>query len=1300
MKFVAFILALLLTLANAQNFSTDWYDNNPSADEFEISTAADLRGLAELVNRITSVRFAGKTIKLANNIDLGGENFTPIGKSTTNNFLGTFDGQGHTISGLSVTVNAGSSAGYAGLFGYVGATNANSDVQIKNVNIIASKIEITTSSSVKIYAGGLVGYFVGTNPIENCSVKADTIIAFNSLDAYAGGLAGYTEGTPVNNSHASGNIVASAFSGRSYAGGLIGYASDGVYTITFSDCRTSGNVSAPRGSETYAGGLIGYLDNRGTAAYTTTFTNCYASGDISTSSGTSYSGGLIGRANQAIKITNSYASGNVTASLRAGVAAFNYYSGGLVGYLTGGYVYGGSFEITKSYASGVISVDNAGSGGTYYCGGLVGYIGNSTPIEITDSYSSGPVLVNKTELSSGTYYSGGLIGYTNSSTSPNNTLMKITNSYAGGNVFSLAPGSSGTVYAGGIFGRYYYIEGQQTFTSIYYNSDATANAAGTVCNSATNCDTSPVPGIAGKSGENMKKQATFTNWNFADIWGIVEDYSTPFLKTELNDLGYWIPSQTYDYEGSQIKPEPKVWSKSKGGTILNKGTDYALSYGDNKNAGKGTITITGIGEYQGSSSIVTFNINPKELTVSGANAEPKTYDGTTAATITGAALEGICNSDDVYLINHLEGVFASADAGNGIPVALQMSLSGDAVDNYTLKQPELTGNIMPKQLAEDAIQSIPAQTYNGLAITPAIIVTDGLENLVKDVDYTVSYLNNTEAGNASVKATGINNYTGEATIDFEISSDPLPIETFEYGTNGWVFVNASTNRWIIGTDAKFNGSHSAYISNNNSANSYTVTSSSTVHLYKDIAFPESESDFVLTFYFKGMGERTYDYMTVKYSLNSASVSAGSIFSGTRLDSCFSMVNWTRRAITLPASIFSGKTIRLVFTWRNDSSGGTQPPAAIDDINISIIKDAVSTPTLAGKTHNSITINAVAPLENGQVAEYAISSVNSPPNAWVTALTYENLEPNTDYYIFARAKENENYLAGPVSVALVVKTNVAPNAIVPFIETFEHGSNGWVAVNGANAWIINSNTRYNGSYSAYISGNGSTNSYDIKSGATSHFYRDVVFPVSNIDFILSFYFRGEGYASLTDEDYMTVGYYSSTSSTPTRDNAFNGTVLGEHYLKNSSWANKTITLPASTFSNKTIRLVFTWRNVGYYANEGNYLPAAIDDISIYVSGSSVPSSSSGSSSSSSDGTTPIRLPQIASSNQATQIHNGINLQVTRSAVVEIYGLDGKLIGKQNFGGGVYNVSLGYLPKGLYIVNTSFGSEKKVLKVPIR
>jgi len=52
------------------------------------------------------------------------------------------------------------------------------------------------------------------------------------------------------------------------------------------------------------------------------------------------------------------------------------------------------------------------------------------------------------------------------------------------------------------------------------------------------------------------------------------------------------------------------------------------------------------------------------------------------------------------------------------------------------------------------------------------------------------------------------------------------------------------------------------------------------------------------------------------------------------------------------------------------------------------------------------------------------------------------------------------------------------------------------------------------------------------------------------------------------------------------------------------------------------------------------------------------------------------------------------------VVEVYGLNGNLVSRQNFGSGVYAVSYGHLPKGVYIVKASFGSEKEILRVPVR
>jgi len=71
---------------------------------------------------------------------------------------------------------------------------------------------------------------------------------------------------------------------------------------------------------------------------------------------------------------------------------------------------------------------------------------------------------------------------------------------------------------------------------------------------------------------------------------------------------------------------------------------------------------------------------------------------------------------------------------------------------------------------------------------------------------------------------------------------------------------------------------------------------------------------------------------------------------------------------------------------------------------------------------------------------------------------------------------------------------------------------------------------------------------------------------------------------------------------------------------------------------------------------------------------------------------IHLSQIASGNHITQTRNGINLSLENNATVEVYGLKGNLIQRQNFASGIYSVSLGYLPKGMYIVKIKFGNRE--------
>ena len=83
---------------------------------------------------------------------------------------------------------------------------------------------------------------------------------------------------------------------------------------------------------------------------------------------------------------------------------------------------------------------------------------------------------------------------------------------------------------------------------------------------------------------------------------------------------------------------------------------------------------------------------------------------------------------------------------------------------------------------------------------------------------------------------------------------------------------------------------------------------------------------------------------------------------------------------------------------------------------------VSSPSLNTKTHDSITINAVAAPGNGQLVEYGKNTSTSAPSTWQVELTFSGLTADTTYYIFARAKENADYNAGTASASLQVKTD--------------------------------------------------------------------------------------------------------------------------------------------------------------------------------------------------------------------------------------------------------------------------------------
>lgn len=238
---VCIVTAVLTIGAAADNtwdgsVNTDWYNDSKSA--FTINTAADLAGLATLVNEGNN--FYGKTITLGDNIDLANKEWTPIGKSGKP-FSGTFDGDGKTISNLYINKGFANSAAnsYIGLFGLT-----NSPAVIKNVNI--ENVDIQGS----LYVGAIVGYGFTGSEISNCHISGKI-----EIDGwwYIGGIGGNGYVSAVKNCTVTGSegSYIKANNSGSYVGGIWGYRGEGsmiisgctVENLALSACDRIGGIS-------------------------------------------------------------------------------------------------------------------------------------------------------------------------------------------------------------------------------------------------------------------------------------------------------------------------------------------------------------------------------------------------------------------------------------------------------------------------------------------------------------------------------------------------------------------------------------------------------------------------------------------------------------------------------------------------------------------------------------------------------------------------------------------------------------------------------------------------------------------------------------------------------------------------------------------------------------------------------------------------------------------------------------------------------------------------------------------------
>ena len=236
------------------------YDSNTKT--YTVYNADGLMNVAELVN-------GGKSdinITLDTDIDLTGKDWTPIGTDYDNSYKGTFDGGGHTITGLTFTTNDE----YAGLFGWLNRAGT-----VKNV--VMEGVQITSNQIYGGSIGGVVGYSWGT--IENCSVSGSV-----SGTVYVGGVVGAQIGGSITGCSSSATVK-----GTVDVGGVAGQTNS---SATLTACYATGNVIIEMDpKKNIAGGsLVGM--NAGSSLLA-----CYATGNVTStgsSTGKVHIGGFLG----------------------------------------------------------------------------------------------------------------------------------------------------------------------------------------------------------------------------------------------------------------------------------------------------------------------------------------------------------------------------------------------------------------------------------------------------------------------------------------------------------------------------------------------------------------------------------------------------------------------------------------------------------------------------------------------------------------------------------------------------------------------------------------------------------------------------------------------------------------------------------------------------------------------------------------------------------------------------------------------------------------------------------------------
>lgn len=285
-------------------------------------------------------------------------------------------------------------------------------------------------------------------------------------------------------------------------------------------------------------------------------------------------------------------------------------------------------------------------------------------------------------------------------------------------------------------------------------------------------------------------------------------------RAEISGYALTLSEDTFTYDGTAKTPSVTV---GNGSAVLTENADYTVAYTSNTAVGTGTVSVTGTGNYTGVLSkeftIEAIDISRCTVTLSE---ESHTYDGTAkkpSVIVTDGATALTAGTD--YTVTYKDNVNAGTAA---VVITGRGNYRSTVEKEFVIQAISMAGYTMTL--------SAGSYIYDGTEKKPVVIVSSGETVLTEGTDYTVTYTDNVNAGEATVTVMGQGNYQGSISASFEIAKADQSIELSVSATD--VAVNGTATIKAAASEASFTAGSSAesiatVVGAENEADTFTVT---------------------------------------------------------------------------------------------------------------------------------------------------------------------------------------------------------------------------------------------------------------------------------------------------------------------------------------------------------------------------------------------------------------------------------------------------------------------------------------------